>query len=794
MLSKAILKVVALIALLCPPAFAKAARTPDTTLELQIHSIRVSASQVDVSSAGQRVVLTKGKRIGPWTLMAVFSAGAQQPVAVFEDFTQRKGRILFAGLQGVKADLPKSLEPTFAEPAGLYRGHSFEEVKNGPRDILGEEILAKPGDPNYDEIAACFPPISNMKTYTFVGTHDNFDKVGFRYGGRTERFFPDQYVPQIEKIRQEGHVWDGLVGGWLPIVRFVYPEESGNWSELVAYAPMRVDNGNNSIQPVWYRMCRVEDNELKWVRYFDSYHPFPPRSEFPAEPFYEELLAMRAGWNRALDSGMKISIPDERLANLAQHSLVRDMITRMGKDPRYGAYEKDYGGPEHAGFPDTFNVDTTAMLEWGLWGLAGDYIDNYFTKYVRDDGSILYRSPETGQYGRMLTVVAEYANYSKDYSLLLKLRRRIDAVAKILLTMREKALKLPPENPAYGMLAGLSEADSWSDPDDTKYMQPYFSNSTEAARGFRDLGAVWEKIGRQSKKQELITWGQRLQQESKAISKDVQVSIGRSILKDTQPVCLPAIAGAKEPFDVAIDRDPLDPQVRAYRAYMEMLFSGSLTREQVEMIVNYRAAHRDIILGMPAAYGYKHDLVGFLAYGHGYGLLQHDFVREYLLSLYSLMANHYTRGTWTAPESRPMDLESPAGPYCTPAQLVVPLMTRWMLAFEDPQSDTLWLAKATPRDWLEDGRKIAVSGVPTRWGRVSYTLISKLNQGRIEGEVELPASLTAVVKLRARLPEGHRIQSVTVNGKPWKAFDSQEETVTLTHGLSGKVVVAVNCQ
>jgi hypothetical protein len=783
----------ALVTFVLSLGVARSAPPPDAPVGPKLLAI-TSTGVVEVSWVGQKASLRKGQRLGVWTLMAVVSSPRKSAIAVFEDFTQKKGHILFVDQRGVQVDLPKSLEPSFADPSGLYRGHSFQEVMGSDHDLLGEEILAKAGDPDYDEVAACFPPISKMKTYTFVGTHDNMDKIGFRYGGRTERFFPDQYVPQIEKIRQKGQVWDGLVGGWLPAVRFVYPEESGSWTELIAYAPMRMDNGNNLIQPVWYRMSRVEDNELKWVRYFDSYHPFPPRLEYPAEPFYEELLGMREGWNRAMGSAMTIAIPDERLANMARHSLVRDMITRMGKDPRYGVYDKDYGGNEHAGFPDTFNADTTAMLEWGLWGLAADYIDNYFGKYVRDDGSILYRGPETGQYGRMLTVVAEYANYTRDYKLLLAHRRRIDAVTQLLLSMREKALKLAPSDPAYGMIAGTIEADSTFDPNTTRYMQPYFSNSTEAARGFRDLGEVWERMGEQSGRKDLTAWGWRLVAESQAMRKDLQTSIRRSILKDTHPICLPAVAGAKEPFDVAIDHDVLDPQVRSYRAYMEMLFSGILTREQVAMIVNYRAAHRDILLGIPLAYGYQHDMQGFLTYGHGYGLLQHDFVREYLLTLYSIMANHYTRGTWTAPESRATDLEGAAGSYCTPAQLVVPLMTRWMLAFEDPQSDTLWLAKGTPRSWLEEGKKISVTGAPTRWGRVSFTLTSQVNQGKVEGQVVLPASFAGTVKLRLRLPEGRRIQSATVNGRPAAKFDPEEETVTLPPGLTGRIPVEVICR
>jgi len=273
------------------------------------------------------------------------------------------------------------------------------------------------------------------------------------------------------------------------------------------------------------------------------------------------------------------------------------------------------------------------------------------------------------------------------------------------------------------MISGWSEADACLDPDPQRYNQPYFSNSSEAARGFRDLGQVWRRIGRARGDTRLAGWGEKLVTESKSLDRDLQQAIGRSILRDTKPMCLPAIAGVKEPFDVAARRDPLDPQFRSYRPYMEMLHSGLLTREQVEMIFRYRAAHRDTILGVPTAYGWNTtEMAGFLTYGHGYGLLQHDFVREFLLTLYGTMAHQYTRGTWTAPETRNLAIEQrETAPYCTPAQLVVPMMTRWMLVFEDPQSDTGWLAKGTPRTWLADGNKISISAAPTKWGPIGYT-------------------------------------------------------------------------
>jgi hypothetical protein len=560
---------------------------------------------------------------------------------------------------------------------------------------------------------------------------------------------------------------------------------------MVAFAPLRITNNNDRIQPVWYRIVHVESGAVKWSHYVDSYHPFPPRTEFDPKVFYRDLIELNNGWNKTLAPAMKIHVPDERLENMGRFALVRDLMTRVGDFPKYGAVDKDYAGSEHDGFPDTFTVDTAAMLDWGMLDMAGRLIDNYFGKFVRDDGSILYRGPETGQYGRMLTVVAQYVKYGGDPALLLKRRSRIDGVTNLLLGLREKARQLPKTNAAYGMLAGWSEADACLDPDPPRYMQPYFSNSTEAVRGFRDLGRVWKKIGEQTKSAKLVAWGERLIRESGELQLDIQNAVSRSLLNIDGETILPSIAGVTDPFHIVVPRDPADPQYRSYRAYMEMMYSGILTKEQVALIVQYRKNHHDTILGVPTAYGYKTgDMAGFLSYGHGFGLIQHDRTREFLLLLYSGMAHQYTRGNWTAPETRPLFLDDPAAPYCTPAQLVVALLTRWMLVFEDPMSDTIWLGKAMPRDWLEDGKSISVESVPTKWGRVGFSIMSRLKEGKIVATVYLPSNrFGATMKIRLRTPGNVPLKSVRLDGKPWKDFNAEGETITLPAGLSAKINV-----
>ena len=53
------------------------------------------------------------------------------------------------------------------------------------------------------------------------------------------------------------------------------------------------------------------------------------------------------------------------------------------------------------------------------------------------------------------------------------------------------------------------------------------------------------------------------------------------------------------------------------------------------------------------------------------------------------------------------------------------------------QDHTLWLARATPRAWLEQGKKIGVQNAPTYFGTVAYEIVSDVDNGKINATVEL---------------------------------------------------------
>jgi len=112
---------------------------------------------------------------------------------------------------------------------------------------------------------------------------------------------------------------------------------------------------------------------------------------------------------------------------------------------------------------------------------------------------------------------------------------------------------------------------------------------------------------------------------------------------------------------------------------------------------------------------------------------------------------------------------------------------RAMLVMEDGKD--LWLARATPRAWLEQGKKISVRSAPTFFGAASYEIVSDVDHGRITATVEMPSRRPPQsVLLRFRHPKALPIRSVAVNGKPWSSFRRDKETVELG-GLPGKITV-----
>lgn len=509
----------------------------------------IDGDTVELLEGRKHQVVKRGERFGDYTLMEIL--GGETTLAVLENFTARDGRILVVDKSGPRHDLSKTLEATAIDYGRDVLGHSQAEIEAAPGDMLARQILSQPGDPRFDDIATALQPIHSIQggVYSFVGTPGRPDTVAFAYGGRSSGFDPAVYQPSIAAVIAAGKVWDGLVGGYLPVLRFVYPDDNGDWTELVAFAPFSEDSGP---LPVWYRLSRIEGGQRVWSKHIDSRLPNVISEGDDLKRFYADLIGMKVGWDRILAAGMKVDVPDTRMADQARHGVVRLLM----------------GAAADTG---------TAALQ--AWGMA--------------PGAIAKAAPATG--GRAVL--------------------------------------------------GLPQTDSG-------------------------------------------------------------------------------------------------------------------------------------------------EIAGALSAAYGYGLVKGDAIREALLTTYSGMAHLHTRGTWLAPAAR-KPFADEASAYDRDAQAFCPLMMRWLLAFEDPDAEVLWLGRGMPRAWFENEKIVLIDDIPTRWGRVSFATDSdRKREHRIAARVVFPAGgMAAETKLRLRSHDQAPIRSVMVNGKSWRQFDVASEVIVLPAGMKGEVLI-----
>jgi len=193
--------------------------------------------------------------------------------------------------------------------------------------------------------------------------------------------------------------------------------------------------------------------------------------------------------------------------------------------------------------------------------------------------------------------------------------------------------------------------------------------------------------------------------------------------------------------------------------------------------------------------GYNNKQVTFWAYGLPYGLLQHDMVERFLLHYFAMSAHTYTRGSQTTPEAAHPDRDVASTDYVAAGVVTASTYLKWMLLYEEPDNRTVWLAKATPRDWLAPGTPtLVVTNATSRYGRVSFRVVaaSATTAGAsdarggytVHANVSLPAAYAPPggLKLRLRVPLPHagKLKSVTVGGNAWSAVDAAEETISFS--------------
>jgi hypothetical protein len=195
-------------------------------------------------------------------------------------------------------------------------------------------------------------------------------------------------------------------------------------------------------------------------------------------------------------------------------------------------------------------------------------------------------------------------------------------------------------------------------------------------------------------------------------------------------------------------------------------------------VIAYLLAHGSRLLGVPRAdahiiYGNERQGVAS-GLGQIYGLATARFLAEndrpdlLVLSLYGTLAAGMTRNTFISGEAvsvvplgttyfRKTYMPPNSGSNSTFLETLRLILVQERRGAEGAPRG-LDLAFATPRGWLAPGKTIRVTGAPTSFGRLSYSV--ERNGSTIVAHVKAPAR-TPSLRLRLRLPAGERLGAVS---------------------------------
>lgn len=727
-----------------------------------------------------------GQEFEKWKLNEIIEFNGK-PVAVLERNFEKQGLLIFASVDGIITRLKK--------PIGIVRSRQINHISKYPKsyydelsesrdDILAQKII-EGGEPSYERVISLLPPIANP--YHYLRINEEPYRLIVQWNGLVPGCFDEQMLKSIG-LSPPGEersllVKMGLIGGYLPVIDLGYFDEECRigWEEIIF---THEDDALKSHVNIRIRVYR-EDGEKDYY-----FYGMPATLGQDGKAFYKSLLELRLKWDRFFSGKTEIITPEERINDAYRAGLILAMENLEGREwprrPKYGS--KSYAAEMHNTFPPATTSVVNCFLDWGLTREAKDIIRYYLINYVREDGTFRYYGPAPDEYGQVLDAVARCFWVTRDYVWIEELFDPIQRIINHIVAEREKSKNTYPcDSIFYGLILGILEADYYKKPPIHNY-----SNDAWCWRGLVEIGKVLSEVGMTINDQMMLETGNKCLREAEEYKGDIIASMEKTFDRSSEPYFLPVIVGSKRPVSMTAD---IDTSYANYHLYADLLYSGFLDEEKAMVVIRFREKNGGELAGTSRFEGWMDD---WPAVGYGWAFLKYDLVDKFLMLYYGHMAFHQNPGTFMAYEQ--IDFKDTDGKgrmiradNCVPSTLVVPHLTRLMLVFEDRENSTIWLNKAVPRRWFEEGKEIIVKDAITSFGKISYKTVSKIASDRtILCELILPdGGLAGDILLRLRPPNSSRIKKVEINNEQWEKFDPEKEVVVIPKGMSGKLEIRV---
>ena len=458
--------------------------------------------------------------------------------------------------------------------------------------------------------------------------------------------------------------------------------------------------------------------------------------------------AARAGvtrfWQRRLDAGASFSVPEKHV----EDALRAMLIQQLGHTWRYSL-----GNPyEELSFAEgTANAEV--MAAYGFGDIAQSIVRFSLTRLPRR-----YTSWRAG---------AQLLAQATTYQLTGNRRLLEQSRPQLAWAVREIEARRIQSGPAAGRLLPEALSSDQQAPVDSVTAQ------LVAWQGLLAMQRVWSATGHP-----------RLARNARRLALELETAlrpaVGRAIVRlDDGSRFLPySLTGRARPYG----------QVSASRlgSYWNLVVPYAFATgffppgsPDARGLIEYMLAHGSRLLGVPRADAhivYPRAVEGeTFGLGQIYGLSSSRFLADndeadqLVLSLYGMLAAGMTPDTFVSGEAvsvLPLGQTYFRKMYMPPnsgANSAFLETLRLLLIHErrGPAGEPVGvdLAFATPRAWLEDGKRIEVTRAPTSFGEVSYSIV---REGQtVVARVAAPPTLRSL-QLRLRLPAGERLTDVQI--------------------------------
>src|SRR5579863_10424429 len=737
------------------PGEAEALANPPRVADFQSGSVLASASGENAAQRRMRV----DDELHGWRLVALLPRLNGIPTAVFEKHVTHRGTIVYVTESGELWRIPKGvgdLSNVRPRPINTDPGKRFIRFATFPAqpDTPGDYILNSTEDPCYENVAALG---AEFIGWTLVANEEAGPEksLWLEANGKSRqlpadpktpwapdltgrlfdpaRFLPSEYLYDYVP----GYSKRTLLGGYLPVA------DIGVWNpnfkvgyEVMVLLPPGADatpigrvrallpKEKNSLIPAGDTSAAQKLPSSWWMdRYWNG----------SAEDFFSALAEIWNHWHHFFEDRMRVDIPDPWLLDAARAGIVLSRCSYQGLQPTYqigeGAYTK-IPVRSHALFPVAHYEFVWAHQLWNLSQEVEPYLQHYLEHYILPDGNFLYNTQDQVEAPLNAGVFLENSARAYDYTGDLEaLRRRLPIIRRmidfVVRRYRYSKQTFPVSDPRHGLIWGSPEADNGDPANDYPESHPYYyPNASWTWRGLKEHARVLDRAGSEHQDDSLRRESAELARLAAEMRTDIERSLATTLGARNAAMKQAGIT----PF-TAFDTERKPSELSSYENHRYMMDWWTSDWGDPELDRGH-FRHRSIagqqILGMNTDGDYPRTS-NFMEHGTLAGRIRQEDYRPFLLALYGNLCYAMDSGNRYAPEDAllPGNYPGEGSPYAWSAvvnsELQPALALRWLLCYEEHDSNVVHLQKGAPQHWFRGGERIRVKGCPTRFGPLTWT-------------------------------------------------------------------------